>query len=51
MLRCADASQKKDEGREPQIPQILSRLRACYRTQDCQYVLEITKDTKDTKDI
>ena len=27
---------------EPQISQILSRLRACYRTQDCQCVLEIS---------
>ena len=36
---------------EPQISQILSRLRACYRTQDCQCVLKITKDTKDTKEI
>ena len=27
---------------EPQISQIWSRLRACYRTQDCQCVLEIS---------
>ena len=27
---------------KPQITQILSRLRACYRTLDCQCVLEIT---------
>ena len=28
----------------------MSRLRACYRTQDCQNVLEITKDTKEVAD-
>ena len=30
---------------EPQISQILSRLRACYRTQDCQNIFT-TKSTK-----
>ena len=33
---------------EPQISQILSRLRACYRTQDCQCGF-ITKCTKNHK--
>ena len=29
---------------EPQISQICCRLRACYRTQDYQNILEITKE-------
>ena len=33
---------------KPQIAQILSRLRACYRTQDCQCVFT-TKDTENHK--
>ena len=33
---------------EPQISRILGRLRACYRTQDCQCVFT-TKRTKNRK--
>ena len=36
---------------EPQISQILSRLRACYRTLNCQFFLpqSAQRGTKDTK--
>ena len=40
------APEKDYQNGEPQITQILSRLGAGYRRQDCQIVLEITKDTK-----
>ena len=39
------APEKDCQNGEPQITQILSRLGAGYRRQDCQIVLEITKDT------
>ena len=34
---------------EPQISQICCRLRACYRTQDCQNILEITVQAQRAK--
>ena len=50
--RCAapaktlkDRKDRKDcQREEPQISQILSRLRACYRTQDCQSIFTTKRD-------